>query len=801
MVAAFRVDWVTAETLKAPVTGALGSLLLLAALLLGISSALAQPTGPTISEIRIVGNQRVEEDAIRIHISSRPGEPLDEATVDQDIKAIYAMGFFDQVSASLQHERGTTILVYQVKERPLITDVKLEGMKKIKPTDDKVVAALKLHSGSILDPTRAQETIKALKEVYEDQGYLDAEITFRTMPGRANTAVGIFHVKEGPLVEIAKIEFKGNKSFSARTLRGLMATRRHNILSYFFSTGILDRKKLADDVDRLTAYYYDHGHLNAHIGEPIIARHGNSLTVEIDIDEGPIYKVGTVDIAGDLKFPKKELIKRLTLKPKEVFSGSTMEHDVLTLSDFYSNRGYAFVNVDPRTQIDPATRVVNIAYEVNPGREVLVDRINITGNTKTSDKVIRRELTIQEQEPYSAEKIGQSKRRLDQLGYFQNTRIATSPAPQPDKIDLNVAVQEGNTASLQVGGGYDSAASVFGNFRIGNTNLFGGGESAQASAEIGFLFQEYSVSYTEPWFLDMPLSLTVQGFDNYLFLFTFNQSSIGFSVNSNYPLTELGLKKVGPLSLDHVDLGLGYQFESVGISGLQQPFVTFDILRAKGYSRVSEVMPSIRRYTVDNALDPRSGSVQRLDLEIAGLGGQPFLKGVAHTRFFFPYLKSPTWGEWVYSPSVTFGIGTNLTGGTGGELPLYERFFPGGVGGGGDVRGYEWYSLGPQVTLFNQLGQPFSIEQVGGSKELLLSNETTFPLWESLGLRGVIFLDAGQAFRLRDSLAIDKLQAAYGIGLRWRSPFGPIAIDIARPINPRPNDQRTLFDFGAGSPL
>ncbi|HJU12482.1 MAG TPA: outer membrane protein assembly factor BamA, partial [Candidatus Binataceae bacterium] len=449
---------------------------------------------------------------------------------------------------------------------------------------------------------------------------------------------------------------------------------------------------------------------------------------------------------------------------------------------------------------NPSIHQVDVDYNINPGSEVLVDRINITGNTKTSDKVIRRELVIQEQEPYSTQKIQKSKQRLDALGYFSNTRISTEPGPAPDKIDLDVAVQEANTASLQVGGGYDSYSSVFGNFIISNTNLFGGGESASASAQIGFLYQDFNLNYTEPWFLDMPLTVGLSLFYDKLYLFSFNQTNAGFQINTGYPLAELGFKKLGPFSLENITLGLGYQFESVGISGLT-PFTTFDILRYKGYERVSEIMPSIKRFTVDNPLDPRSGSVTNFNLELAGLGGTSFIKGLFHWRGFFSYIKSPRWGEWVFSPGVTYGIGTSLGGGKGSELPLFERYFPGGLGGGGDVRGYQIYSLGPQVTEFNQLGQAFAIEQVGGSQELLLSGETTFPILQSFGIRGALFIDAGNSFFLSQSPDLDKLQAAYGFGIRWHSPFGPIAVDIARPINPRPNDQSTVFDFGAGTPL
>ncbi len=772
----------------------------IALILLYASAALAVSPAPLISRVEIAGNQRVETDAILLHIESKPGLPLDPAMVDRDIKAIYRMGFFDFVTAHEEQQGANTILIFDVRERPLITDVRFGGMKALKPNEDSVINAVKLHGGSILDPGRVQATIQNLKVLYQDKGYLDAGVTFRTVPEPQNTAIGVFDVVEGPIVTISSIKFVGNKHLSSSALMDAITTHQHNWLSFFFKTGILDQKKLLDDVDRITGLYYDEGYLNAHVADPVVKRHGNSLTVTFYIDEGPQYHVGVVNVAGDLRVPQKDLLKQLTLKPGSVFSGTTMQHDVLTLSDFYSNKGYAYVNVDPRTQIDPAARTVNVNFNINPGREVVVDRINITGNTKTSDKVIRRELAIQEQEPYSTSKIQQSKRRLDSLGYFSNTRITTTPGPSPDKIDLDIAVQEANTASLQIGGGYDSYTSVFGNFSIGNSNLFGGGESVSADAQIGFLYQDYSLNYTEPWFLDIPLSVSPSLSYEKLYLFSFNQTNAGFALNTTYPLSELGFEKIGPFSLDNTTAGLGYQFQSIGISGLNE-FTTFGIQRWAGYWKVSELMPSIKRFTVDNPTDPRSGSVESLNMEIAGLGGQAFVKGVFHTRFFFPYIKSPKWGEWVFSPGVTYGIGTSLGGPNGSELPLFERFFPGGLGGEGDVRGYEIYSLGPQVTQYNQQGVPFAVQQVGGSQELLMSAETTFPILTELGLRGALFVDSGQAYYLSQSPSLNSLQAAYGVGIRWKSPFGPIAVDVAKPINPRPNDQTTVFDFGAGAPL
>lgn len=768
------------------------------AFLIGAGVALAQGAAPILSEVRIAGNQRVEEEAIRVHINSRAGEALNEATVDSDIKSIYRMGFFDNVGVATERQAGKLVLVYRVRERPWINEVKFEGMKKIRLADDKIREATKLHARAIENPELVDATVKAVEKVYQDKGYLDAKVTFKPIVQPDNSIVAVFDVSEGPVVEITEIDFTGNKAFSARRLRVVMATRGHNLLSFLTGAGTLDRAKLEADADRLTSLYYENGYLNVHVGEPMITRHANSLTVTVPIDEGLPFKVGTVDVTGDLKVPAKELRDKLTLEPGETFRGSTMQHDVLTLSDFYSNRGFAFVNVDPRTQLDPARHLINVSFAISPGREVLVDRIKITGNTKTSDKVVRRELEIQEQEPYSAEKIRESKGRLDRLGFFNETRITTSQGRGPDRINLDVAVAEGNTGSFQLAGGFSTSSSVFGNFRLADSNLFGGGQALALDSTVGFQFQNYSINYTEPWFLDIPLTVGVDLFFTRTSFFNFNRSQTGFAIRTLYPLVELGLKKIGPLSLETVSAGLEYRFESVGVTGITG-LTTRDIRRFRGFTQTSELIPSIRRFTVNNPVDPRRGSVQSLTLQIAGAGGSNrFIKGLFHTRFFIPFVDSPVFGEWVYSIGGDFGIGTNLLGGTAGELPLFERFFPGGID---SVRGFEQFRLGPRVTLFNQFGNAFAFEEIGGSKELLLSNEVTFPILEGLGIRGVVFFDAGNSFRLRDSLDLTKLRAAYGFGVRWRSPFGPIRLEIAIPINPRANDQRSDFVFGAGSPL
>jgi len=334
---------------------------------------------------------------------------------------------------------------------------------------------------------------------------------------------------------------------------------------------------------------------------------------------------------------------------------------------------------------------------------------------------------------------------------------------------------------------------------LGDSNLFGGGESIMFNAMVGFLFQNFGVTYTEPWFLDMPLAVSVSLFDNESYLISFNQVTAGFGVQSYYPLEELGLKKIGPISLKNVSAGLGYQFESLGITGLT-PLSPYAISRYKGYRTLSIISPSIKRFTVDNPIDPRSGSVFSMNIDLAGGGGNSqYARTLIHYRYFWNFIKSQEWGSWVESPSITFGIGTSLQGGSGGEMPIYARYFPGGLGGGGDVRGYQIFSLGPEIVTYNQAGQPVNTSLIGGSKELLLSDQISFPLISALGIRGFVFTDAGNAYRLQAAMPLDTLQASYGIGIFWKSPFGPISVDVARPINPRPNDQTTTFDVGAGT--
>ena len=359
-----------------------------------------------------------------------------------------------------------------------------------------------------------------------------------------------------------------------------------------------------------------------------------------------------------------------------------MQHDVLTLSDFYSDRGYAYVNVDPRTQLDPATRTVNITFNINPGREVLVDRINITGNTKTSDKVIRRELQIQEQEPYSTSKIREFEAAARPLGYFSNTRITTAPAPQPDKIDLDVDGAGSRTPRRCRSPAVTTAIVGVRQFQPGQLpiSLAAANRSRQRPDRIPF--QNYNSSYTEPWFLDMPLGVGLQIFDNKQYLYSFDQTNGGICGQYQLSADRAGLQETGPILAQGRQRGPRLPVRKRRYQRDSANSPTFDILRYKGYTQISELLPSFRRFTVDNPIDPRSGTVMTFNVRNRRpRRRQAFVKGVLHARYFYPYIKSSRLGEWVVSQGVTYGVGTNSRRRQRRRVPLYERFFPGGTGG------------------------------------------------------------------------------------------------------------------------
>jgi outer membrane protein insertion porin family len=769
-----------------PVVMGLGLLFALATL------ATAQDR-PRLDRVVVTGNQRVEEEAIRVQLRSQPGTRLSQETVDNDIRALYRMAFFENVEAELSEQNGLWVLTFHVTERPLIHELKIDGNKKLNRED--LEAAFKVRPNTILDPDKVRRGIEEAKKAYEKKGYLDANITYNTTPFGEHEVVLNYKVDEGKVVRISQFIFEGARAFSARELKKVMQTSESWLFSFVTSAGNLDNEVLKTDMERLTAFYYDHGYIDVKIDEPVIERKDDGLVVTIKIEEGNQYTVGTVDIGGD-QLPNMEPARaRLSLKSGEVFRTSKLRDDITALTEVYGDQGLAFVNVTPDTAVNPTEKTVDVSYKVSKGPEVYIDKVEITGNTKTRDKVIRRELQLEEQQRFAGSKLRRSQERLRRLGFFEDVNITTRRAENEDRLDLLVDVKEASTGSFSAGAGISSGESFLFNVRLAEINLFGRGQRVVLNADFGSIRRNFSLDFTEPYFMDTQLTTGVSLFNWQLLFDQFTRGGTGATARALYPFTALGWNDLAGFSLEDARIGLEYRIEEAEITGVSST-AAIPIQTEQGSSLTSSLTPRLLRDTRNHPFDPTSGSLQDLSFEFAGIGGQSkFIKAEARTRYYYPFWKSPWLGTFVFSVGGNLGYGLGYGGRR--ELPLFERYFPGGIN---SVRGFRILSLGPREPGVNAFGNLTRRDAIGGSQQLVFNNEIIFPIVESLGLKGVVFLDAGNAFSAAQGIDMGEMRLATGAGLRWLSPMGPLRIEIGFPLNPRVGDDRQAVMFSFGGP-
>jgi outer membrane protein insertion porin family len=492
----------------------------------------------------------------------------------------------------------------------------------------------------------------------------------------------------------------------------------------------------------------------------------------------------------------------LAMKSGEVFRASNLRKDVLSLTEGYGNYGYAFVNVEPLTDLDSAKKVVDITYKIDKGPEVYFDRIEITGNTKTKDEVIRRELLVQEQQRFNGAELKVSRARVQRLGLFQEVNMTTQRSNQPDKIDLLVDIKEAQTGAFTAGAGFSTADHFLFNVRLSENNLFGTGDRVSANFDIGSLTRNILLDYTDPYTFNSYFTTQFQGF-NYKTEFTdFDRQGTGFSIQALYPFTALGVRRIPFIgaSLDEVRFGLQYKLEDADITNLTPGFIIPSITEEAGRQLSSSIIPTLVRNTLNHPFDPTEGSIQNFSLQFAGVGaGTNFLLAEGRTRFFYPFYRSPTWGTFVFSTGGRAGWGIGQEGRNGNDIPLFERYFPGGIN---SVRGFEARSLGPREPVFDTFtGQIVDTSPVGGSVQLINNNEIIFPIVESIGLRGVVFFDTGNAWTHDQGFDLSDLRYSVGWGVRWLSPVGPLRVELGYPLDKKPNEKSSVFAFSFGAPL
>ena len=754
---------------------------------LAACTAYAQESGSyTISGAEVTGNHRIDRAAIFAQLSHQKGT-VTEALISDEVKSLYKTGFFSQVTATVVADPknpNAKLLRYDVTEKPVIRKVFIKGNKKVSEDDLKDI--FKFGANRFLDRTRIFALIKNALSYYQQHGYYDATIDYNVTPIGDDQVDLVLTVTEGRRYKIESISFRGLKTLDAADIRSTIQTKRYKWWnSWLYGTGRLNTEMLDNDKVIIRQYFLDHGLIDATLSDPVIDIKNGKIKIAFNVDEGRQYKVGTVTTSGDtLENATEPLLTGTKSTPGSVFSAAGIRADAFTISDKFTNIGYAFANVVPDTKINHDEATVDINFVVNKGKVVTVNRITIHGNDKTYDHVIRRELVIDEQDQYSSSLVKRSQQLLERLGYFQEVNITNEPADTPDKVNLNVNVHEAATGTFSAGAGYSSSDGPLVTGRIAENNFLGTGRSASIDADIAAqhndLNNNLNLNLTDRRLFDSYWYGSINLLRSYRDFYDFDRLLTGGSAEVGYPLDRV-------LGDDFQDImySLGYQYLDVNIKNVDPNNAAQLVIDSEGKSHDSAAITKLTRNTINNPLDPKSGSRQIVSFETSGLGGDSkYWVTEAHQQWYYPLIESEDHGDLVFSWRFHFGYGESYNN---EPFPLFKRYFPGGIN---SVRGFRERTLGPEDAFGHEYG---------GSKEVVNNLELIAPIAKSIGLKGVVFYDAGQAFDDHESIDIAKLRQAYGIGLRWSSPIGPIRVEFGIPIDRRAGEQRivTLFAFGA----
>jgi outer membrane protein insertion porin family len=696
-----------------------------------------------IVSVEIAGNKRIESDAIKRVIKTKPGDIYLPNRLSEDLKAVYAMGYFDDIRIEAENTPEGEKIIFRVKEKPTIRVIRIKGNHVFK--EEKIKENLTIKTGSILNTFKIRSNVARIEDLYKEKNYHNVKVTYHIHHLKHNQADLEFDIDEGNKVLIKSIIFEGNNAYSDNQLKKIMKTSEKGFLSWLTSSGDLKQEDLEQDVTKLSAFYYNHGYIQARIGEPQIEYKGNWIYITIKIEEGPQFKVGKVDIKGDLVLPKDELIKRLKITKETYYNREIVRDDVLALTDLYSDEGYAYADISPTIDKDIKQLKVDITYVIHKGKQVYFEKIMIAGNTKTRDKVIRRELQVYERELYSGKKLKRSVRNLYRLDYFEDIKINTVKGSADDQMILKIDVTEKPTGTLSFGAGYSSEEAIFGTVSVSQRNLFGRGQTLELEGQFGGRSTLYKLSFTEPWLFDIPLTA---GIDQYIWSTdydTYDRKSIGGGFKLSYPV------------YDYLRASVQYNYDDANITNITE-YAAKSIKDLEGINITSSVTAGLTYDSRNRLFNPSEGSKHSIIVKYAGLGGNVgFTKVVADTGWYKPL----PWN----TVGFLHGKAGFVTRNSGGILPDYERFYLGGIN---SVRGYGWQGI-------HVLDEDGNI--IGGNKFVQFNAECIFPILKKQGLVGVVFFDAGNVYNDGESVDLSTLKDSIGLGFRWYSPMGPIRLE------------------------
>ena len=760
---------------------------LFAALALAAAPGPAFPAEAVVKDVRIEGNRRVEPDAIRNAISQKKGVAFDPKKVQADVRALMKLGFFSDVTVEREGSPDAPVLVYRVVERPAVREWRAEGNHELSKKDLEETVSLK--AGQLLDPAAIQKDVKKVQEKYVEKGYFLAEVGSRVEDRPDNQVDVVFVVNEQAKVQVKEVRFIGNAHVPDDDLHKVMQTRVGGLLSFMSDAGTYRDEALQRDLQAVQALYLDRGYVTVKVATPAVALSPDRrfIYVTIPIEEGERYTIGKIAFEGQLLDQEPKLRKLLKTRTGEFFSRADVAADLFAMADVYKDLGHAYANVSPLTATDPEKRILDLTFEVQPGKVVSFERIEIVGNEKTRDKVIRRELRIYEGERFSGSGMRTSKQRVNALGFFESAEITTKPGTSDDKVVAVIEVKERPTGTFQIGAGFSSYENFILTGQISQQNFFGWGQTLSLQVQWSKIRQLYQIQFVEPNFLDTRWTFAFDLYRTESIYTTFTRKSVGGSLTWGYELSGLERWWAFAKHLEDMRLFATYTNEKVDVTAATLSTTARNQFNS---GTTSSARLSLQWDKRDNRLFPTRGFFLAASSEFAppylapeSLFGQRvnlFTRYSLDGRYYHPI-----WRSLVARGKLTLGLIRDWD--ASHPLPISELFYVGGIN---SVRGYRYLSISPTQAVATVLSPDAPTRQaaVGGDKQAIVNLELEFPIFGEAGIKGVFFSDWGNSFpkgTYSDPAVHWSLYKSVGFGLRWFSPIGPLRFEWGFPLNRR----------------
>ena len=772
-------------------------------LCMGLSEVSAQPalfpehSDVIIDEIVLKGNHRNPNEDLLYYIKQGTGTKLSLDVVSEDVKRLFRMKLYDDIQVDLDVVNGRNVLTYYFVEKPSIASYEFEGNDAIGTDDLKEKVDLRI--ASPLDLDKIKDNVRKIKAHYDNEGYFLAEVTSEIRDREDGDKDVIFHIREYDKVKVRRITIRGNEAISDADIKGHIFTREASLLGKLTGAGEYKEEEFKRDLQRIAAWYSENGYPDAHVTDSQVqlSEDRSSMYITFTVEEGNYTTVGNVDVAGDLLEDEDEIKKLITVKSGEGFKLSQLFEDVKNIQDYYGDRGYAYAQVEPRRRAGSVPNTLDIGYEIHPGEPVRIGKILISGNQKTEDKVIRREILVNEGELYHGSKVHASEASIQRTGYFEKVSVTTQAGKEENTIDMLVEVTERSTGQFQIGAGFSSTESFIGTLQVSYDNFLGRGHFLAAQGTISKLRQLFNVQYFNPYFFDSMWRFRASVF-NYEYVYTdFTRKSYGGNIGFGYPFTR-------DLVLD-----LTYTLENVDVAtgsfGSKQRNLG-SILDGGRTSSLNATLTFDRR---NNRLLPTKGYMLMGSVDFADqyIGSEnEYIRFLGRARAYVPLF----W-DIVMKFNLELGYIANWNA-PNKEVPIFERFF---VGGPNSVRGFERSSLGPTRSFTTNVADPTSTLtnfQIGGNKEIIFNAEIEIPILKSMNISGVVFFDMGNAYNEDQNLSLmidwfakndeehdTMMRSAMGFGFRWMSPMGLLRFEWGFPLSPKKNEDPVVFEFSIGN--